>query len=125
MSDQIADVLDDAADYLEPRRWGQAPPGKHTPDSGYCALGVLGVVGRGRHLPKAAAIGALVRMLGLDEGWDLALWNDAPGRTKQQVLDAFRGAAKAERMPPGTSALADPPVGWGGPDPGRRAPTSG
>jgi len=124
MSDQVADVLDDAADLLEREGWIQ---GAATAPEGYCVEGAIeAVTGQSVALvsPRddaSDAESALRRIVGRRA----YQWNDAPGRTKPEVLDAFRAAAKQERMHPGTSALADPPVGWGGPDPGRRAPTSG
>jgi hypothetical protein len=56
-----------------------------------------------RYLARAA----LAKQVGLNPdragNW-LANWNDDPLRTRQQVLDTFRAAAKAERMPPETPA---------------------
>jgi hypothetical protein len=111
MSDEIADVLDDAADLLERDGWIKndlrSPLGR-------CSMGVL--LESAAHVQyRLAARDALAEQLGIEPGtrgrvW-LADWNDAPERTKQQVLDAFRLAAKAERMPPETPA---PP---GTPDP--------
>jgi hypothetical protein len=115
MSDQVADVLDDAADWLETHRWIQDDLViEHDKKViGACSLGVLT---QSVHpvSQRLTARDALARHLGIDtrgdNGW-LARWNDAQGRTKQQVLDAFRAAAKQERMRPETPA---PP---GTPDP--------
>jgi hypothetical protein len=98
MSDQVADVLDDAADLLETHEW--APGG----DGGRCALGALHSIARATRGLRRRALAALADSLGLPYGYMIPAWNDAPGRTKQQVLDAFRVAAKAERMRPETPA---------------------
>jgi hypothetical protein len=100
MSDQVADVLDDAADLLERNGWA---PG--IGDGGHCALGALyHVAGPSHRRENQLAVDALVAALGLERGYAVAVWNDDPGRTKQQVLDAFRAAAKQERMRPETPA---------------------
>jgi hypothetical protein len=123
MSDATADVLDDAADLLEREGWIQRDD---KTEHGRCAVGAL-IETESEH--RWAARDRLLLEIGrscrTNPTRRLMIWNDAPGRTKQQVLDAFRAAAKQERMAPGTSAPADPPVGWGEPNPGRRAPTSG
>jgi hypothetical protein len=105
MSDQVADVLDDAADRLEREGWAPGVGG-----GGHCALGALYSVA-GMTALRQRASRVLADSLGLPYRYRIADWNDAPGRTKQEVLDAFRLAAKAERMRPETPA---PP---GTPDP--------
>lgn len=93
--EKIADVLDDAADYIEANGWCQ----KHleSPTGEVCASGAI------RAVEPGAAWGdgydALALFLGLDN-WlvsSIPRWNDAPGRTEQEVLDAFRAAAKQQR----------------------------
>jgi hypothetical protein len=110
MSDQVADLLDDAADLIEYGGWIQ---GALEDRGAHCALGALVDVdleNQHRYLARAA----LAKQVGLNPdragNW-LANWNDDPLRTRQEVLDTFRAAAKAERMPPETPA---PP---GTPDP--------
>jgi hypothetical protein len=106
MSDQIADVLDDAADLLERAGWIQGKTGD--PDGARCALGAIAGV---TAYPDSSEI--FVRSaLRIEEavGGSLALWNDAPERTKQQVLDTFRLAAKQERMRPETPAPPGTPA---------------
>jgi hypothetical protein len=97
MSDQVADVLDDAADLLERGGWIQ---GALEDRGAHCALGALVDVdleNQHRYLARAA----LAKQVGLNPdragNW-LAAWNDDPLRTRQQVLDTFRAAAKQERM---------------------------
>jgi hypothetical protein len=98
MSDQVADVLDDAADLLERKGWAPGVGG-----GGRCALGALYSVARATDALRQRASRVLADSLGLPSGYRIAQWNDDPARTKQQVLDAFRTAAKVERMCP------DPP----------------
>jgi hypothetical protein len=98
MSDQVADVLDDAADWLERNGWSQGIGGGSN-----CALGALIHVAADL-FENQLAVDALVAVLELPYGFAVAQWNDDPARTKQQVLDAFRAAAKQERMDPETPA---------------------
>jgi hypothetical protein len=113
MSDQVADVLDDAADLLEREGWIQHA--SYSLDGGACSVGAVAAVVSRKHLPvvmEDAATNAVQDYLDYRyDDADIVAWNDAPGRTKQQVLDAFRAAAKQERMRPETPA---PP---GTPDP--------
>jgi hypothetical protein len=97
MSNEIADVLDDAADYIEKHGWVQGAAFDdylhRTPAA--CAYGALSQVaadGQGRVLYAAQ------RDLEVFVGtrW-IGEWNDDPARTKQEVLDAFRAAAKQQR----------------------------
>jgi hypothetical protein len=106
MSDQVADVLDDAADLLEREGWVQ---GHLQNQDGYCMEGALA-----RVCPQTHTYGLFwdaMAVLSLHLYSVVDQWNDAPGRTKQQVLDELRFIAKRERMPPETPA---PP---GTPDP--------
>jgi hypothetical protein len=97
----VADVLDDAADLIEKRGlWQASKPGTATGDCVVLAVAEAAL----EDVPLAMnAQDALAQLVGLaDErghchGQDLIRWNDDPARTKQEVLDAFRAAAKAER----------------------------
>jgi hypothetical protein len=125
MSDQVADVLDDAADLLERGGWIR---GALEDRGAHCALGALVVVdleNQHRYLARAA----LAKQVGLNPdragNW-LANWNDDPLRTRQEVLDAFRAAAKQERMRPETPAPPRTPERDGaGTELAGDAPTSG
>jgi hypothetical protein len=108
MSDQVADVLDDAADLLEREGWIQ---GALEDRGAHCALGALVDVdleNQYRYLARAA----LAKQVGLNPdragNW-LANWNDDPLRTRQEVLDAFRAAANHDRMPRESPAPPAPP----------------
>jgi hypothetical protein len=104
MSDAIADVLDDAADWLETHIWIQGDLYMYQEDDGRligaCSVGVLS---NSSHpvLQRLGARDALAKQLDIvpevHGGLWLADWNDVLGRTKQQVLDAFRAAGKRER----------------------------
>jgi hypothetical protein len=105
MSDQVADVLDDAADLLERDGWIQ---GHETGPGGVCAMTAIAAASVD-HIMVGRSIAAATEdaLMGAVPGWENAsvpAWNDDPGRTKQQVLDAFRAAAKQERMRPETPA---------------------
>jgi hypothetical protein len=105
MSDQVADVLDDAADLLEREGWIQ---GALHGAVGHCADGALEIASC-RYNASAntdmwlAATDALGECIGFEHS-TIPGWNDNPARTKQQVLDTFRAAAKQERMRPETPA---------------------
>jgi hypothetical protein len=100
MSDQVADVLDDAADLLEREGWIQGDLWRRDSYGGRCALGAICDAALDNRNVRVAAARAV---LGGSSTY-LVDWNDTPGRTKQEVLDAFRAAAKQERMRPETPA---------------------
>ena len=92
MSYEVADVLDDAADYIEKHGWCQ---GRHVaPDGRVCAVEALNRVSCDGPLQRNAQI-ALIDVTGAS--W-IAAWNDREGRTQAEVLGAFRLAAKQERI---------------------------
>lgn len=112
MSEEIADVLDNAADLIESKGWIQ---NAYRDANGYCSVGaIMGVFNlvelnqedeahSDEHidfLTDSAEV-ALIRKLrdkgaiGVEAG--VIGWNDASGRTKQQVLDLFREVAKEQR----------------------------
>jgi hypothetical protein len=102
--EQTADILDGAADVIERDGWHQgaysaAPTGEWEGSAPACVLGAMNrAAGRNfwGDLLEAArrALGEAVGGGGLFHFTD---WNDAPERTKQEVLDALRLAAKNER----------------------------
>jgi hypothetical protein len=94
----ISERLEDAADYIEVH--GHCKGALENSDGNVCALGAIDRV--------APAVGlftdvrhAFRQFLGSDrlvDFFSIAAWNNAPERTPQEVIDAFRGAAKHERM---------------------------
>jgi hypothetical protein len=119
-----ADLLDAAADKLETTGWVQGTLGDER--KGYCALGTIEATvdemadarrGTTRSLTRREAIAIENRLTlllhgeidfddhevlfeeGLADvaGEDVANWNDETGRTKFEVIDAFRHAAKRAR----------------------------
>lgn len=85
--ESIADVLDDAADYIEKYGWTQ---GALQLDTGeVCAMGAISRCATDA-LP-GWAFKSLSRYL---DRQIIPKWNDQPGRTKQEVLDALRGCSK-------------------------------
>lgn len=98
-----ADILDEAADVLEKDGWT-----RYTLTDGqrYCAVGAvrkafvnMGLMSYLTQRPPqetaTSAFGALTRQIG---EIDIARWNDRFSTTKQEVLDAFRAAAKSLRQ---------------------------
>jgi len=98
---EVADVLDGAADVIERDGWHQGH--YYIPGEGVCAIGAFAQATGLRH-PDIEDRGfgprrALAGHLGFDPDYagPIIRWNDAPERTKQEVLDALRKAAKHER----------------------------
>ena len=99
-NEAVADALDDAAGALEALGWCQGAFESVTGKR--CALGAIEAAckqqGAGyvdAHLQMAAE-----HQLGTHIGighFCIPKWNDQPGRTEQQVLDALRAAAKEAR----------------------------
>lgn len=121
MSEHTADILDDAADLIENNPWLQRGGWHLEYDHGLCLEGgifaAMGVTNARSLMPFRAcpAYRAVADYLGPDlrprhmnltgqEGDEfvyyppLYTWNDSPKRTKQEVLDVLRLAAKQERM---------------------------
>ena len=107
---QVADLLDRAADHIDRVGWTQGDwheetPGLQPKDSPVCADGALAVAAYGdpfgagghrepdRFALHSAAVTALIRHIGAG----LIDWNDAEGRTKDQVVGAMRAAAAEQR----------------------------
>ena len=85
----VADVLHRAADLIERRGWRQGAArmsNRHC----YCALDALEAVCSDRP-GQVAAFSVLIDTLGVSS---LTGWNDTPGRTKAEVVAAFRDAAE-------------------------------
>ncbi len=87
----VADNLDGAADYIEKHGWWRGPAG-FGPQGQACALNAL------FNARSELTIMQALYCLRKHVGGRVPTWNDAPGRTKQEVLDALRGAAKRVRM---------------------------
>jgi hypothetical protein len=105
MSQEVADVLDAAADLIENvgHCKGKAVASRGNVAVAYCALGALGgavvVAGSGISLYPLyadARKALLVEIWGnpLRAYSDIASWNDKPERTAAEVIDTFRRAAK-------------------------------
>lgn len=86
------EALNAAADYIEQNGWFQDEPAD-AGDGTACAIWALDEVAGGFYND---ARNALVNHLGLRElRLSVIQWNDAPGRTKEEVIAAFRAAAEA------------------------------
>lgn len=105
--DLASGFLEDAADLLEKDGWIQGDYhghsdhelSAHQDPTGHCAIGALSsamnIAGLGRYHQDRypvfhAAMNAMHRMTVEPVAW----WNDRPDRTKQEVLDILRKAAK-------------------------------
>ncbi len=98
--ERVADRLDAAATHIERHGWAQGF--MRSVDGRVCAMGALNAVTRdGNVTYLVGATAYLAREIGTtDELADLGVveWNDADGRTRSDVLDAMRRAAKRARM---------------------------
>ncbi len=82
-------ALNDAADCIERRGWIQR---RLSDEHGVCALAAL--VFSGHYDCQEAREKLKIHISG--KPWlSLADWNDAPGRTKEEVIAAFRNAARS------------------------------
>lgn len=99
----VADVLDRAADLLEEFGWCQKKAGSKF-EGEMCAVGAImesvddftgswGSVGRDLYNAACSIQGDASEAT----IWPLAIWNDAPGRTKAEVVARLRDAARAAR----------------------------
>ena len=98
---EVANLLERAADLIEHEGWShglwRSPNG-----GGYCAEAAINIVATGTHRISSSVPGwqlalcAQWAVLSMQRATDCALvfWNDAPGRTEQEVLDTLRAAAK-------------------------------
>lgn len=83
------DVLREAAKVIEKYGWHQNDYGNES--QGFCAIGALSKAGPLADIDTAIrALQKHVRRL------SIADWNDKPGRTKEEVLKALRGAARGK-----------------------------
>lgn len=82
-------LLNDAADLIEEEGWIQ---GEEHNSGGYCAIGALKRISGSEwpHITKAhiVAVGALSSRVASP----IVDWNDAPGRTKEEVVNTLREA---------------------------------
>ena len=97
---ETADILEKAAEVLEIRGWTQNT--YEDAEGQVCAVGAIRVVAWGHsrwsgtgaidYQVAGMAQAAMSAHLGVR---DLAIeWNDSPERTKEEVIDAFKHAAK-------------------------------
>jgi hypothetical protein len=92
--DEAGKILLDTADYIERHGWCQ-----NVYQNGLgnvCIMGALSrIVHRPVQLPEGRIMEILPRLTKYLGVTRVDSWNDAPGRTKEQVVDALRGAARA------------------------------
>lgn len=87
------EVLLKAAEHIERYGWLQGARGKTGQPC--CAVGAINAVGGCDRSSRDDAIETLKRNIGLARPFAIQNWNDAPGRTKEDVIAALRGAANA------------------------------
>lgn len=105
-----AEVLRAAADRIEKYGWCQGGTGEqgerrcamraisHAIDAAFNVTIATDRRSPAAHVAKRAFEGArvaLMKHLNLTGGWAVPGWNDAPGRTAEEVIAALRGAAAA------------------------------
>lgn len=110
---KTSELLDKAADVIERNGWTNhewftSAPGKRQYESPVDAWGAINVArGYAPDNPLSGSVDA-ARALALHVGladtgdrlwpsWELGAWNDAPGRTAEEVVRALRTAAASER----------------------------
>lgn len=99
-----SEVLDLAADKIRERGWTQGLGGwpGWGPDDALCLEGgIMAALGYDEETPErlyrgCPAFGAVRDYLGLGDDF-LFPWNDASGRTQQEVIEVLRAAAAVER----------------------------
>jgi hypothetical protein len=98
--EQVADLLDDAAALTERDGWAQG--WMHDPDGRWCQVGAIKGAAAARGMQwnwplLQAAFNAVADAIGVPTV-ELTGWNDAEGRTEQQVLGMLRTTAKRQRV---------------------------
>lgn len=94
---EIADLLEQAADLLETEGWCQMT--LRNPEGARCAVGALHKISGNTRLKRAAQEWLAMRLnifalANMYVGAQLVLWNDSPGRTIDEVIDLFKETAK-------------------------------
>lgn len=97
MSNETADILEQAADLIENvghckgKLWEFRSPNYATPVA-YCIRGAINTVGR-----NIDSVHAALQFLDKDAGGSIVVWNDARERTAAEVIDMLRRCAKNVR----------------------------
>ncbi len=93
--EKVANVLDDAADYIEQHGWTR---NRMQVFGRVCSVGAIAKIdmGSGGQAAQTALTGYLSDLLG--EEISIVRWNDGRAKNTVEVLDTFRGAAKRLRM---------------------------
>ncbi len=104
LRDEVADIVESAADLLERAGWIQDED--HIQGMGYCMVGALRQC-LTEHYTRCEdqypapiwenVIGEVRAHMGTGTPAQIAAWNDEYGRTKQEVLDKLRSIAKEIR----------------------------
>ena len=95
--DEAGKILLDAADYIERHGWCQ---GAHENGQGeVCAMAAI------YHCYRRGDLTAMRRLQNYVGSRYVGDWNDAPGRTKEQVVEALRAAARTPVIDHGRSTL--------------------
>lgn len=103
-ADRVADILETAADEIEARGWCQD---RRVNELGeVCAVGALHKAMERLHTRGWCRVGnpanedyrtATAQLKSVVKNLSIPVWNDKDNRTKQEVLDALRLAAKNAR----------------------------
>jgi hypothetical protein len=90
----ISSVCLQAAEILREKGWVQNV--MHS-DQGHCMVGALEAATRGNFNFRWTVQNAVNRHLGRDNGDTLTVWNDMPGRTREEVIAALEATAWENR----------------------------
>lgn len=92
-----SEILEGAIEVLDEHGWQQGDYGDE--ENGFCVLGAMArsYVGANYVPMYGEPLRYLVGALDVVQPWQVADWNDKPGRTKEEVIEALTLAAKAAR----------------------------
>lgn len=108
------EVLVKARNYIDQKGWAYRRGGwEREQPTGRCAMNAVTCEEvRADRETESGALNLLAEAAGLTDLIEIPSWNDAPGRTKAEVLAAFDAAISATAPPP-EDPLLDVPVAEG------------
>lgn len=99
-----SEILLKAADLIEQKGWTQGAYARsgefevsslHREATCYCTIGaIICATGEARMLGRGVVDGTKARLFAMIGDHDIVSWNDTPGRTKEEVVEALRRAAQ-------------------------------
>lgn len=98
---KTSELLRKAADEIRRRGWHQGDYGwsRMDPENcGVCSIGAIRAASSGTPWDPYFGGGVFAPLKREIGTWDIVGWNDKPGRTVEEVLDAFEKAAVAAEL---------------------------